>query len=281
MWAGLGELSRIGELVLNPFMGPRFKTVVLTTDMPLEVDKPVDFGLQYFCNHCWKCARECPCDAISWGDPVMFNGYQMWKPDVERCTRYRLTNSKGAACGRCMKTCPLNKVVTADGPLLERVASWCGVNARWLKPVLVPIAVKLDDWLGNGRRRAEKKWWLDLEIIDGVCVEPVAGVNQRELDVDRTLDPEKQKMAYYHANMMPVPNDLDPQPVDRKAAMAAAELLETPIDAWIRKQRGEPAPAHYTATAPLEGGPKGGTKKIVYGGKAVPEKKRKRVGSGA
>ena len=23
---------------------------------------------------------------------VMFNGYEMWKPDVERCTRYRVTN---------------------------------------------------------------------------------------------------------------------------------------------------------------------------------------------
>ncbi|MEQ8696239.1 MAG: reductive dehalogenase domain-containing protein, partial [Bauldia litoralis] len=127
LWAGLGEMSRIGELVLNPFVGPRFKSVVLTTDMPLEADKPIDFGLQYFCNNCLKCARECPCDAIPFGDKVMFNGYEIWKPDAERCTRYRLTNSKGAACGRCMKTCPLNKVVDMDGALMTRVASWLGV----------------------------------------------------------------------------------------------------------------------------------------------------------
>jgi len=63
MWAGLGELSRIGELVLNPFVGPRFKSVVMTTDLPMEVDKPIDFRLQYFCDNCLKCARECPCDA--------------------------------------------------------------------------------------------------------------------------------------------------------------------------------------------------------------------------
>ena len=63
----------------------------------------------------------------------MFNGYEMWKPDVERCTRYRLTNQKGLACGRCMKTCPLNKVVTWEGPLMTRVASWLGINARFLK----------------------------------------------------------------------------------------------------------------------------------------------------
>ncbi len=63
--AGLGELSRIGELVLNPFLGPRFKSVVITTDMPLEVDRPIDFGLQDTCSKCQKCARECPCNAIS------------------------------------------------------------------------------------------------------------------------------------------------------------------------------------------------------------------------
>ena len=167
LWAGLGELSRIGELVLNPFVGPRFKSVVFTTDMPLEVDKPIDFKLQYFCSNCFKCARECPCDAIPFGDKVMFNGYEIWKPDVERCTSYRVTNSGGSACGRCMKTCPLNKVVDRDGPILTRVASWCGVNAMWLKPFLVPIAVKLDDMLGHGRINKIKKWWLDLEIRTG------------------------------------------------------------------------------------------------------------------
>jgi epoxyqueuosine reductase QueG len=103
LWAGLGELSRIGELVLNPYVGPRFKSVVFTTDMPLEVDKPIDFGLQYFCSNCLKCARECPCDAMPFGDKVMFNGYEMWKPDVERCARYRITNPRGAACGRCIE----------------------------------------------------------------------------------------------------------------------------------------------------------------------------------
>ena len=233
MWAGLGELSRIGELVLNPFVGPRLKSVVLTTDMPLEVDKPIDFGLQYFCNNCLKCARECPCDAIPWGDKVMFNGYEIWKPDVERCTRYRLTNTKGSACGRCMKTCPLNKVVDLDGPLLTRVASWLGVNAMFLKPMMVPIATWLDDKLGNGKRNLAKKWWFDHEIIDGVATAAKA-TNQRDIDPDRKLDPNKQKVAYYHANMMPAPDAPDPVPVDRKAALAAKDVLETVEEAKAR-----------------------------------------------
>ncbi len=268
--AGLGEMSRIGELVLNPFVGPRFKSVVLTTDMPLEVDKPIDFGLQYFCGHCKKCARECPCDAIPLGDKIMFNGYEIWKPDVERCARYRLTNSKGSACGRCMKTCPLNKVVTADGPLVTRIASWCGINAPWLKPLMVPIAVKLDDGLGNGKRNPVKKWWLDLEIVDGVCVTP-RGINERDIDTSLNTDPAKQKFAFYHANMMPVPNDTNPQPVDRKAALAAAALLETPEQARARKARGEGPPAHYLPTPAAEGTRRGPAAQptaqpAVYGG---------------
>jgi hypothetical protein len=27
-------------------------------------------------------------------------GYEIWKPDVEKCGKYRLTNMKGSACGR-------------------------------------------------------------------------------------------------------------------------------------------------------------------------------------
>lgn len=251
LWAGLGELSRIGELVLNPFVGPRFKSVVLTTDLALVPDQPVDFGLQYFCDHCRKCARECPCDAISFGPKVMFNGYEMWKPDVERCTRYRVTNKRGLACGRCMKTCPLNKVVTLDSPLYVQVASWLGVNARWLKPLLVPVATRLDDWFGHGVRNPVKKWWLDLEIVDGVCVTPPHGVNERDIDPGRKIEVHRHNVAYYHADMMPAPDaGAEPVDVDRKAGLAAAAKVESPAEAVARRARGEPAPPHYRATPP-------------------------------
>ncbi len=250
--AGLGELSRIGELVLNPFVGPRFKSVVMTTDMPLVPDKPIDFGLQYFCSNCLKCARECPCDAITWGDKVMFNGYEMWKLDAERCARYRLTNQRGLACGRCMKACPLNKVVTWDGPIATQVASWLGINARWAKPFLVPIATRLDDWLGHGIRNPHKKWWLDLEIVDGVCVRPRKGVNQRDLDLKRYIDPNTQKIAYYNANLMPPPNSHGiAWTPNRKEAIEAGKLLETPDEARARLKAGGPKPMHYIPTPPL------------------------------
>ncbi len=262
LWAGLGELSRIGELVLNPFVGPRFKSVVLTTDLPMEPDQPIDFGLQYFCSHCLKCARECPCSAIAFGDKAMFNGYEIWKPDVERCTRYRLTNPKGSACGRCMKTCPLNKVVDADGGLLTRIAHRLGVGAQWLKPVLVPVTTWLDDRLGNGTRNPAKKWWFDHELVGGVAVAPKA-TNQRDIDPGRKIAPAQKRIAYYHASMMPPPDAPGPVELDRKAALAAAALIESPAQARARAAAGGAVPAHYIATpaagsAAKSGGPAGG-----------------------
>ena len=76
--AGLGEVCRIGDIVLNPFLGPRFKASIVTTDLPLAVDKPIDFGLQDFCDKCKQCARYCPTGAISFGDKVIFNGYPLF-----------------------------------------------------------------------------------------------------------------------------------------------------------------------------------------------------------
>jgi hypothetical protein len=56
----LGEISRIGEIVVNSFLGPRFKAAMVTIDLPLVPDKPIDFGLQDFCSKCGKCARGAP-----------------------------------------------------------------------------------------------------------------------------------------------------------------------------------------------------------------------------
>jgi len=57
LWAGIGEMCRIGDIVLNPFLGPRFKAAIVTTDLPLAIGKPIDFGLQDFCSKCGQCAR--------------------------------------------------------------------------------------------------------------------------------------------------------------------------------------------------------------------------------
>lgn len=157
--AGLGEMCRIGDIVLNPFLGPRFKAAVVTTDLPLTVDKPIDFGLQDFCKKCKKCARECPSGAISMGGKIMFNGYERWPLDVEKCTGMRVGNQRGCGCGTCIKVCPWNKPDTS----FHRLVNW---TVRHV-PVIRRMAVWADDILGYGKPEEEWKWWLDLERVDG------------------------------------------------------------------------------------------------------------------
>ncbi len=225
--AGLGEMSRIGELVLNPFVGPRFKSVVVSTDMPVTPDRHIDFGLQDFCSKCTKCARECPCAAIPFGGKVMFNGAEMWKPDMERCTKYRLGNLRGSACGRCMKTCPFN----IEGVLAERVLLWSAIKLpftrRWL--------ARLDDRVGNGSINLIKKWWWDLEWRDGTCIVPPKGTNARNLDPDGDKIAARQQIAHYTADMLP-PGDSVGVPVKliRKEAVARSERAESPTEARTR-----------------------------------------------
>jgi len=118
-----------------------------------------------------------------------------------------------------------------------------------MKPLLVPIATWLDDRVGNGTRNPVKKWWFDHEFVDGVAVTP-KGTNQRDLDVHKNVDPAHKTIAYYHASMMPPPDEPGTVDVDRKTALAAAALIETPEQARRRAASGGPVPLHYIPTLP-------------------------------
>ena len=64
------------------------------------------------------------------------------------------------------------------------------------------------------------------------------------------IAPDAQKMAYYHANMMPPPNQPEPVTVNRKEALAAGALLE-PNEIIARLDEGGETPAHYRPTKPI------------------------------
>jgi len=119
--AGLGEESRLG-IALNPFVGASFKVSAVLTDLPLEVDKPIDFGLQEYCSGCKICAEQCPTQAISYGGKEEHNGYLKWPHNGLRCATGVITNKIGNICQRCTKTCPWNR---RDG-LPEHFADWDG-----------------------------------------------------------------------------------------------------------------------------------------------------------
>ena len=218
--SGLGEVSRIGEVILNPFLGPRLKSGVITTDMPLAHDMPIDFGLQNFCNNCKKCARECPSGAITAGPKLMFNGYEIWKSDSQKCTTYRIGQSGGAMCGRCMKTCPWN----LEGLFAEAPFRWMASHI----PSAAKALAKLDDKLGNGSINPVKKWWWDIEMRDEGPYKPAVNpVNTRKLQPDFDLKHEDQTLAVYPANLAPPPYPYQ-STMNREAGIKAYQELLSP-----------------------------------------------------
>ncbi len=104
--AGLGELGRLGILITSRY-GPRARLGLITTDIPLIPDNPEVLGIQDFCDKCQKCARNCPAQAIPYGEKVEENGVIRWVLNREEC--YRYWRKTGTDCALCIYVCPYSK----------------------------------------------------------------------------------------------------------------------------------------------------------------------------
>ncbi|WP_372886311.1 2Fe-2S iron-sulfur cluster-binding protein [Shimia sp.] len=245
--AGMGEVSRIGEVILNPYLGPRLKSGVVTTDMPMSHDRPVDFGLQNFCESCNKCARECPSGAITAGPKLMFNGYEIWKSDSQKCATYRITTPGGAMCGRCMKTCPWN----LEGLFAEAPFRWAASHI----PAAAPVLAKLDDMAGNGGLNDTKKWWWDIELEEDGGYRPSKHpLNRRGLQRDLDLKYGDQTLAVYPAPLAPHPWPY-PFPMDREAGIAAYQAMIGAEEYKARLAAGDTAMIHRYRVPAAEDAP--------------------------
>jgi len=103
--AGIGEQGR-NSFVVSKDIGCNWRPGAVATDMPLALDKPVDFGLQDFCEKCKRCAEYCPSGAITKGGKEIVRGVRRWTFDAEKCMRY--WNELGHSCGICQAVCPWN-----------------------------------------------------------------------------------------------------------------------------------------------------------------------------
>lgn len=244
--AGLGEVSRIGDVILNPYLGPRLKSGAITTSMPMVHDLPIDFGLQNFCGQCNKCARECPSGAITAGPKVMFNGYEIWRSDPEKCTRYRITNAAGGMCGRCMKTCPWN----LEGLFADSAFRWLAMHA----PGSAGMLARLDDVLDRGTINPVKTWWWDIELDKHrTRYVAAAATNRRGLQKNLHMNPEEESLAAYTSELRPLPLPVA-QPVDRDAAVARYQSLLSPSE-YRRRLARDDAEALAPVPAPRSGAP--------------------------
>lgn len=104
--AGLGELGKHGCLI-SPELGSSFRLSAITTDMPLQIDGPMDYGMDEVCVNCNICERFCPGEAIL---PMKREkaGVIRWHVDSDKCQPYF---SKLYGCKICLSVCPLTAKV--------------------------------------------------------------------------------------------------------------------------------------------------------------------------
>jgi len=147
--AGLGELSRMGYLITKPF-GPRVRLGAVTTDLPLITDKPLDLGVEDFCNHCKKCALTCPSGSIPLGDQAEVNGIKRWKLDAETCFEY--WGKIGTGCAICMSVCPWSHASTLPHKIVRALVSRNKISRR--------LFISLDDiFYGKKPKPVEAPGW--------------------------------------------------------------------------------------------------------------------------
>ena len=94
--AGLGWIGR-NNLLVNPEFGSRLRLATVLTDIPLEVDKPLDQD----CGVCRKCIAPCPAQAIK----EKREDFDHWTC-YEKLKEFRNSGVGQHICGVCIKACP-------------------------------------------------------------------------------------------------------------------------------------------------------------------------------
>jgi epoxyqueuosine reductase len=141
-------LGRNGILITDKY-GPRVRLCKVFTDLPLVPDKPIDIGVQAFCEICQKCAENCPGQALKYGERTAEHNSQSnnvnilkWPIQAENCIRWWARNRSD--CSNCIRVCPFNKPDT----LLHRFVRWNVTNL----PLLNRLIKSMDDVMGYGRQ---------------------------------------------------------------------------------------------------------------------------------
>jgi len=155
--AGIGELGRLNKLV-TPEFGAAVRLCKVFTDMPMALDKPVDFGLVEFCKSCKKCADACPSRALSFDDQPSFKtrgpwnnpGHKAWFEDSYKCFEY--WQKSGSGCGVCLVSCPYTK--GDEAWIHEEVKATASIA-----PATDPVFRIMDNAFGYGKQRDPQRWW--------------------------------------------------------------------------------------------------------------------------
>ena len=111
--AGLGEQGRNG-IMITPELGCNIRPAVVTTNIPMATDKPIDIGVQDFCAHCKICAEYCPSNAIPMSGKEEVRGYRRYKVNPAKCNNFWTSNLGNMGCRLCISVCPQKVIFISD-----------------------------------------------------------------------------------------------------------------------------------------------------------------------
>ncbi len=154
--AGLGEYGRHGLLITKEY-GPRVRLGKIFTNLPLSHDRPIQFGVEAFCNECRACTVNCPPNAIDDGMPkeTIYNqsnipGVKKWTTDAEKCFDFWV--NQVTDCSICIRVCPYNK----------KLPKWLyQLRIKLMGSFLRKFMLWVDKLSGFGKRNAPSNWWPD------------------------------------------------------------------------------------------------------------------------
>ena len=152
--AGLGTIGRIG-LLITPELGPRVRLSVVTTDLPIIIDKKKkDNSVIEFCTKCKKCAEVCPTEAIPFDEQKNHDGVKKWQIDQDACFKFWCIN--GTDCGRCVSVCPYSH----PNNTFHNFIRWGIKNSS----IFRSLALKMDDlFYGKNPPPAKISEWMKVD----------------------------------------------------------------------------------------------------------------------
>ncbi len=109
--SGLGQQGRHG-IVITPETGSNFRVAFVTTNLKMEIDQPIDFGVKEFCEHCKICAEICPSESISFAksnEEMNTRGYKHWEINQTSCYNFWMQSMGGMGCRLCLIACPYSR----------------------------------------------------------------------------------------------------------------------------------------------------------------------------
>lgn len=167
--AGVGEQGRFGT-VITPEFGANFRPAVITTNLPMKPDKPIDIGVREFCEHCKICAETCPSESVSFDSPkeIRGRGFDGWQINIETCHNFWMSLPGSGSCRICLVTCPFSQKSNWLHTTARNIAAKdrTGMAARvltWGEKVIYghPDASHFAD--PNWGTYRQPPWWFDTD----------------------------------------------------------------------------------------------------------------------